>query len=117
MTDATFKRGDRVEYVGVSMKGKRSKVHRILTGVDCRRFRQRAMRGPLLAQEPTEGTDMIDELFMMVLWTVTTPLWFFFAGLMWIILLSPIWMTVWMIDRRLSKRAWARIRAHCEGRA
>jgi hypothetical protein len=32
MTDATFKRGDRVEYVGMSMKGKRGTVHRILTG-------------------------------------------------------------------------------------
>ena len=57
----------------------------------------------------------MDLLFTMVLWTVTAPVWLLLVGLMWIILLSPIWMTVWMIDRGRSKRAWARLKAHYEG--
>ena len=57
----------------------------------------------------------MDLLFTMVLWTVTAPVWFLLVGLMWIILLSPIWMTVWMIDRGRSKRAWARLKAQYEG--
>ena len=115
MTDATFKRGDRVEYVGVSMKGKRGTVHRILTGWIAVDFDNGPTRSAARPKSLKMEVTIMDLLFTMVLWTVTAPVWLLLGGLMWIILLSPIWMTVWMIDRGRSKRVWARLKAQYEG--